>query len=238
MPRFRLFAGPNGSGKSTLYEYLRKKRVIHTEIYVCADRIEADLQRKAAFSFNAYRVKVSEDEWLTRIKASTLLSQGQRRQYEKNLVIQSGELKLNRMRPNSYMASLIADYLVHKLFQSKQSFCFETVMSHKSKIDILREAEKYGYRTYLYFVFTKDPALNRLRVLQRVKLGGHSVPVEKIYERFYRSLQFLPRALRYAERSYLIDNSVYFETVAVKEGGRLIWLTDKRPTVLTQALRS
>lgn len=44
MPRFRLFAGPNGSGKSTLYEYLRRKREIHTEIYGSADRIEADLR--------------------------------------------------------------------------------------------------------------------------------------------------------------------------------------------------
>lgn len=238
MPRFRLFAGPNGSGKSTLYEYLRRKGEIHTEIYVSADRIEADLRRRAVFSFNAYRVKVSTEELLARIKASSLLSEAQRQQYAKNLIIRSGELRLHRMRPNSYVASLIADYLVHKLFLSRQSFCFETVMSHESKIDILRQAAKYGYRTYLYFVFTEDPALNKLRVLQRVRLGGHAVPDEKIFQRFYRSIRLLPKALRHAERSYLIDNSVRFETVAIKENGRLVWLTEKKPTVLTQVLRS
>lgn len=132
MPKFRLFAGPNGSGKSTLYEYLRKEREIHTEIYVSADRIEADLRRRPVFSFNAYRIKVSEEELLARISLSTLLSEVQRQKYVKNLTIRSGKLRLHQMKPNSYLASLIADYLVHKLFLSRQSFCFETVAIKKN----------------------------------------------------------------------------------------------------------
>jgi predicted ABC-type ATPase len=44
-PRFRLFAGPNGSGKTFFFNHLRSNGVIHTEIYVSADRIEADKKK-------------------------------------------------------------------------------------------------------------------------------------------------------------------------------------------------
>jgi len=67
-PRFRIFAGPNGSGKSTLFEYLRSKKNIHTEIYVSADRIEAELRKKNAFVFNAYRVSTSEDDFYKNLR--------------------------------------------------------------------------------------------------------------------------------------------------------------------------
>jgi len=60
-PRFRMFAGPNGSGKSSLYNHLRNQKIIHTEIYVSADRIEAELKIKKRFVFNAYRISTNED---------------------------------------------------------------------------------------------------------------------------------------------------------------------------------
>lgn len=62
-PRFRLFAGPNGSGKTFFFNHLKRSGYIRTEIYVSADKIEADLRKKPVFNFNAYRVKVSETEF-------------------------------------------------------------------------------------------------------------------------------------------------------------------------------
>jgi len=67
------------------------------------------------------------------------------------------------------------------------SFTFETVMSHCSKIDILMQAQATGYRTYLYFVATDDSTINISRVRNRVKLGGHDVPADKIEARYYRT---------------------------------------------------
>ena len=48
-PRFRLFAGPNGSGKTYVFKQFRKAGIIHTEIYVNADRIEIILQKIEPF---------------------------------------------------------------------------------------------------------------------------------------------------------------------------------------------
>ncbi len=56
-------------------------------------------------------------------------------------------------------------------------------------------------------VATDDPEINISRVRNRVGLGGHSVPEDKIASRYDRSLDLLLRAIRYANRAYIFDNS-------------------------------
>jgi predicted ABC-type ATPase len=60
-PKFRLFGGPNGSGKTDVFANFKAKGIIHTEVYVNADKIEAELKEKRSFYFTAYRVKVDQE---------------------------------------------------------------------------------------------------------------------------------------------------------------------------------
>ena len=80
-------------------------------------------------------------------------------------------------------------------------------MSHQSKVDLLAQAQAAGYRTYLYFVATDDPAINVSRVQNRVQLKGHDVPRDKIETRYHRSLGLLMDAIRHSNRAYVFDNS-------------------------------
>ncbi|WP_167492314.1 zeta toxin family protein [Leptospira dzoumogneensis] len=133
---------------------------------------------------------------------------------------------------NSYSAAMIADILTKKLITKRQSFCFETVMSHSSKTDLLRLAKMAGYKIYFYFIYTQDPKLNIQRVLQRVNEGGHNVDTNKILERYKRSFKLLPTALKISDRAYLLDNTEEFETVAEKEGENFFWHTSNIPNPL------
>ena len=49
--------------------------------------------------------------------------------------------------------------------------------------------------------------LNVCRVGVRVQVGGHAVPEEKIRERYRRSLELLPQAVKETDRAFLFDNS-------------------------------
>ena len=80
-------------------------------------------------------------------------------------------------------------------------------MSHESKVQFLQEAQQQGFRTYLYFVATKNPQINISRVQYRVKTGGHDVPQDKIIDRYYRSLDLLIDAISFSHRAYIFDNS-------------------------------
>ena len=68
------------------------------------------------------------------------------------------------------------------------SFTFETVMSHASKVALLAQARVSGFNVVMYFVALEDPLLSIERVKQRVALGGHPVPENRIIARYHRQL--------------------------------------------------
>jgi predicted ABC-type ATPase len=97
-----------------------------------------------------------------------------------------------------------------------KDFGFETVFSHKSNVAFLEALKVLGYRIHLYFVCTVAPEINLGRVQNRVARGGHDVPEEKIFERYYRSQEFAWYSARLFDRVILFDNSVE------KEPGRAV----------------
>ena len=52
-----------------------------------------------------------------------------------------------------------------------------------------------------------SPAINVSRVRNRVRLGGHNVPEDKIVARYHRPLSLLLDAIRQSDRAYVFDNS-------------------------------
>ena len=230
-PRFRMFAGPNGSGKSHLFSFLRSQSYIHTEIYVNADEIEQKLSESLRFNFNAYRVRVSEEDFKKHITRSGILKMIKDKLFLEKINIIGGvlKMKIRKGELNSYIASFVASYLSEKLIESRQSFCYETVLSHPSKLKLLEQANKNGYKTYLYFVFTDDWHLNIERVKLRVRQGGHDVDEGKIEQRYFRSLKLFSRAGRIAGTAYLIENSMNFELKAEMKNGKTIYTTPDYP---------
>jgi predicted ABC-type ATPase len=73
-------------------------------------------------------------------------------------------------------AQLLADDARRECLGQGISFAFETVMSHPSKIEVLREARRRGYAVVIFFVALESPKLNVERVRQRVALGDIPFP--------------------------------------------------------------
>jgi predicted ABC-type ATPase len=116
-----------------------------------------------------------------------------------------------------------ADEMREACILASQSFSFETVMSHPSKIEVLDRAKRAGFHTTLYFVGTEDPEISVDRVKARVQLGGHDVPEGKIRSRWLRTMENLRPAMLVADVSFVFDNSSF-------DGGpRLILRTESRP---------
>lgn len=107
----------------------------------------------------------------------------------------------------SLRAQAIADERRASCLEDRRSFSFETVMSHPSKIDILKYARDLGYEVIVYFIAVDDPATSVQRVADRVRAGGHDVPTERIVARYARTMAALPDAVRAAERTFVFDNS-------------------------------
>jgi predicted ABC-type ATPase len=154
-----------------------------------------------------YQVNTQQDEILPFFLNSTLLKKANLLDDASNLRFENGKLLFSDVRVNSYFASVVADFIRHKLLETGTSFTFETVMSSPDKVAFLPKAQQQGFRTYLYYITTEDPIINVSRVQHRVKTGGHSVPVDKIISRYQRSLDLLFDAVQYSNRAYIFDNS-------------------------------
>lgn len=199
-----MFAGPNGSGKSTL------KSVLLPELlgaYLNPDEIEAEIKRSGFLRLADYGVDTTPEEILSFFTSARLLIENSLQREAHLLTFADGRLEFRNVAVNSYWASVAVDFLQRQLLKRKATFTFETVMSHPSKVAMLHAAQSAGYRTYLYFIATDDPEINRSRVRNRVKLGGHPVPEDKITTRYHRSLDLLPAAIRATHRAYIFDNS-------------------------------
>lgn len=125
----------------------------------------------------------------------------------------------------AYAAAGEAETRRRALMAERQSFCMETVFSHPSKLDLLRDATAAGYRVTLIFIGLEGPELALARVFHRGGHGGHEVPVEKILARYPRVMASLGAAIPLVAQVRLYDNSAAgrdYRLVAVFEGGQLV----------------
>ena len=89
-----------------------------------------------------------------------------------------------------------------------EDFGFETTLSGRSYLSLIRHLKKRGYEVHFFFLWipTVDLALTRVR--GRVLEGGHDVPEPVVRRRFGRSIHnFLVRYRQLANSWTLFDNS-------------------------------
>jgi predicted ABC-type ATPase len=215
--RLRMFAGPNGSGKTSLAERLSGEGHFQLNRYVNADNLFESLASGIGIDLH-FLEQTSIEE---RIRNALLL--GGRLSHDHPFfdafVIVGGRLHAQASASDGYVAAALCDFLRAELISTGESFSFETVMSHRSKVIEFQRARALGYRTYLYFIATDAPELNIHRIKNRIALGGHSVPESKIIDRYIRSLSLLGDAMASADRGFLFDNS----------GDQPIWLAELTP---------
>lgn len=205
--RLRIFAGPNGSGKSTLINVVEKSDV-HLGVYINADNLNSDLNRKKQLDFNQFKLPLDIKDFLYSFQSSSLFLKAGGEELVANLKADKTILYLaSESEVNDYFTSFLADYLRNKLLYNSNKFTFETVMSHPSKLEFMRNAKKHGFRIYLYFISLDNPNMNIGRVKTRVEQGGHDVPEDKIRERYQRTMDQLLDAIKLADKSFIFDNS-------------------------------
>lgn len=235
VPRLRMFAGPNGSGKSTIKDTLPPQWL---GVYINADDMEKSIRADGFLNLAAFEVVADANELQAFFAASTLLAKAGLAAQAQQLTLVGERVQFGAVEVNSYLASVLADFIRHKLLAAKVSFTFETVMSSPDKVAFLQKAQQAGYRTYLYFVATEDPEINVSRVQYRVQMGGHPVAEEKIRSRYTRSLELLPEAVAYADRAYIFDNSGAERVwiAEVTQGNEIEIKTDQMPAWFKVAL--
>lgn len=108
-----------------------------------------------------------------------------------------------------YEAARVADRVRRELVSQRESFLFETVFSDPvgDKLAFLSDAAVRGYTAGLIFIGLDSARTSSERVAMRVSQGEHDVPVEKLRERFPRTMANLARAIETLPHVLVYDNS-------------------------------
>lgn len=98
---------------------------------------------------------------------------------------------------------------IHGLLQQKLDLAFETTLSGKTWISVIKQAKRSGYEVFIYFVTIDSPQKTFARVCARFKEGGHFIPESTVYRRYFRS-----HALFWNVYRHLVDEWTVFDNSA------------------------
>ena len=97
---------------------------------------------------------------------------------------------------------------IHTLAEEQVNFAFETTLASRTFAMWIPKLQKKGYQFHLIFLWLKNVDLAIVRVSERVKSGGHSVPESTIRRRYTAGLKnFFNLYSPLAESWQFYDNS-------------------------------
>lgn len=124
---------------------------------------------------------------------------------------------------------------IAELLENGQSFAFETTLSTRSYVNLVKKAKEKGYEVILLFLSLESIHLAIERVEIRVNEGGHNIPVETIKRRYEIGLKNLFQLyIPIVDKWMLVDNSgSSFEFVAEGAGTELIIRSEEKWSYLS-----
>lgn len=108
----------------------------------------------------------------------------------------------------SLQAARIMLNRIKELISEKSTFAFETTLTTKSYINILKFAKKKKYKILLFYYWINSPELALARIDDRVRKGGHNIPKDVVFRRYERSLNNLVNLfIPICDEWYVYNNS-------------------------------
>lgn len=97
---------------------------------------------------------------------------------------------------------------VHKNIEARVDFAFETTLSGRSHINLLKTLGETNWHIVLFFLWIPSADFSRDRIRQRVSEGGHDINDEAIYRRYPRTMyNFINIYIPLCDKVSCYDNS-------------------------------
>lgn len=101
------------------------------------------------------------------------------------------------------------------LANQRKSFSFETTLATRFYAKWLADLQSKGFEFHLVFLWLNSPELAFERVRERVDSGGHNIPEDVIYRRYFKGLRNFSKLYRPIANTWtLFDNSERIEIIA------------------------
>ena len=120
---------------------------------------------------------------------------------------------------------------IRELLDRRDDFAFETTLAPRNYIRLIDEAHRKGYIVTLLYFWLESPELAVQPFAQRVRQGGHNIPVPTIYRRYQSGIQNLFQIYMPVVDNWSIINSSKLQFEMIGEGNNRGKLAIGNPTV-------
>jgi len=97
--------------------------------------------------------------------------------------------------------------LLEDKIKQRKDFAFETTLSGHLYLKKIPQWKAQGWRIVLHFLWIPNAEFSKLRVLERVRQGGHGIPEDVVLRRYERTLKNLGRFCAICNYVVCYDNS-------------------------------
>lgn len=116
---------------------------------------------------------------------------------------------------------------IQHLAAGGRDFGFETTLSGRTHLALVRELEQRGYAAHLFFLWHPSAELALARIRGRVLEGGHDIPSPVVRRRFERSMSNFFHHRSAVQSWILFDNSGQTPKVIAEMRGRKLSIIQK-----------
>jgi predicted ABC-type ATPase len=107
---------------------------------------------------------------------------------------------------------------INQFLKEKADFAFESTLSGRAYISLFKTARDKGYSITIFYLSVPSDKLACDRVKQRVKEGGHHVPIIDIKRRFNRSWHNFVNLYKPLADSWILFDNSGLEPIELKRG--------------------
>lgn len=142
-----------------------------------------------------------------------LLAQGLSPFDPESAAIKAGRLMLDR---------------INELSNKRVTFGFETTLSGRTYINLIKRLQAEGYSVKLYFLWLQSVEAAVARVAERVSQGGHNIPEATIRRRYKAGLRnFFSSYERMVDEWAIFDSSAGALDVVAQKIGGMVSITER-----------
>ena len=128
---------------------------------------------------------------------------------------------------------------IYQLIEEGVDFAFETTLSTKSYVSLVKQAQQRGYVVTLLFFWLNSSELAKQRVAKRVSKGGHNIPEDVIERRYKRGISNLINLYIPACDNWMVVNNMNILPDLIAQSGSntdtVIRITDIWDTIIEQS---
>ncbi|WP_222838175.1 zeta toxin family protein [Chitinophaga pinensis] len=142
-----------------------------------------------------------------------------------NVALEAGRIMLQR---------------IDHLLTEQSDFAFETTLSTRSYVSLVKRAKTLGYNVTLLYFWLSSPEFARQRVAERVETGGHNIPEDVIIRRYHRGIYNLVNLYIPICDEWLVLESMETPAEIIAKGNgveKMIIKNDIWGNILTQSER-